>query len=61
VLEALAARGPSTADELASAIYTDTPANLLPMAARNVRANLDLLSTQGRVDRVGADRWRLEL
>jgi glyoxylase-like metal-dependent hydrolase (beta-lactamase superfamily II) len=60
VLDTLDGRGASTAEELASAIYTDTPANLLPMAARNVRASLDLLSTQGRVDRVGAERWRLK-
>ncbi|HEY1296192.1 MAG TPA: MBL fold metallo-hydrolase [Chloroflexota bacterium] len=59
VLDALAARGPSTADELAAAIYTDVPAHLLPMAARNVRANLEMLATTGRAVGEAPDRWRL--
>jgi glyoxylase-like metal-dependent hydrolase (beta-lactamase superfamily II) len=59
VLNVLATRGPSTPDELAAAIYTEVPGHLLPMAARNVRANLDLLLAQQRVARVGDDRWQL--
>jgi glyoxylase-like metal-dependent hydrolase (beta-lactamase superfamily II) len=59
VVDALAARGPSTADELAAAIYIDVPAHLLPMAARNVRANLDSLLAQQRVSRLSDDRWQL--
>jgi glyoxylase-like metal-dependent hydrolase (beta-lactamase superfamily II) len=59
VVDALRARGPSTADELAAAIYTDTPSNLLPMAARNVRANLDLLLGERRVARLPDERWQL--
>jgi glyoxylase-like metal-dependent hydrolase (beta-lactamase superfamily II) len=59
VVDALSARGPSTPDQLAKAIYTETPAHLLPMAARNVRANLDMLLAEKRVDRVDDDRWQL--
>jgi glyoxylase-like metal-dependent hydrolase (beta-lactamase superfamily II) len=59
VVEALASGGPATADELATTIYTSTPPNLLRMAARNVRANLDLLLAGGRVEQGDADRWRL--
>jgi hydroxyacylglutathione hydrolase len=39
ILAALA-EGPATAEALARAIYTDTPAALLPAAARNVYAHL---------------------
>ena len=59
VLDALAARGPSTADELAAAIYTDVPAHLLPMAARNVRANLEMLAASGQVGGRASERWAL--
>jgi glyoxylase-like metal-dependent hydrolase (beta-lactamase superfamily II) len=59
VLDALAARGPSTPDELARAIYTEVPANLLPMAARNVRANLEMLASRGQVVGSGSERWAL--
>jgi len=59
VLDSLAARGPSTIEELAAHIYTETPAHLLPMAARNVRANLQMLLSQGRVSRLPDDRWQL--
>jgi glyoxylase-like metal-dependent hydrolase (beta-lactamase superfamily II) len=59
VIDALTARGPSTADDLAASIYTDIPAHLLPMAARNVRANLDLLLSQDRVRRLAGERWQL--
>ena len=58
VLDALAQQGPSSVDELAAAIYTDIPESMLPMAARNVRANLELLASQGRVHS-GAERWEL--
>jgi glyoxylase-like metal-dependent hydrolase (beta-lactamase superfamily II) len=59
VLDALAARGPSTADELAAAIYTEIPAHLLPMAARNVRANLEMLTSRGQVVAEASERWAL--
>jgi glyoxylase-like metal-dependent hydrolase (beta-lactamase superfamily II) len=59
VLDALAAVGPSSVDDLAAAIYTDIPSSLLPMAARNVRANLDMLLAQGRVRAAGSERWQL--
>jgi len=58
VVDALAQRGPSTVDELAAAIYTEIPNSMLPMAARNVRANLELLAAQGRVY-LEAERWEL--
>lgn len=58
VIDALTQRGASTVDELAAAIYTEIPKSMLPMAARNVRANLELLASQGRVDS-GAERWQL--
>jgi glyoxylase-like metal-dependent hydrolase (beta-lactamase superfamily II) len=60
VLDALAARGPSTADELAAAIYTDTPAHLLPMAARNVRANLEMLVAREQIVAASSERWALK-
>lgn len=60
VMDALTQRGPSTVDELAAAIYTEIPKSMLPMAARNVRANLELLASQGRVDS-GAERWQLTM
>jgi glyoxylase-like metal-dependent hydrolase (beta-lactamase superfamily II) len=59
VVDALASNGPRSSEELARLIYVDTPANLLPMAARNVRANLEMLLSQNRVERLGSDRWRL--
>jgi glyoxylase-like metal-dependent hydrolase (beta-lactamase superfamily II) len=59
VLEALGARGASTVDELAAAIYSDIPSSMLPMAARNVRANLEMLLAQGRIQGVGTERWQL--
>ena len=59
VVDALDRRGASTSDELATCIYTEVPAHLLPMAARNVRANLEHLLDQQRVQRLDADRWQL--
>jgi glyoxylase-like metal-dependent hydrolase (beta-lactamase superfamily II) len=59
VVEALGATGQATPEELAATIYTDTPSHLLPMAARNVCANLDLLLAQRRVERLEAEQWRL--
>ena len=51
VLDALASAAPSAAsvDQLVRTIYTDTPERMFPMAARNVRANLELLAEQGTV------------
>jgi glyoxylase-like metal-dependent hydrolase (beta-lactamase superfamily II) len=59
VLVALASGGPATPDQLAAAIYTEIAPNLLPMAARNVRANLEMLLGQRRVEHLGDERWRL--
>ncbi len=58
VVDALAARGPSTVDDLVSAIYTDVAPGLVPMAARNVRAHLEKLVTEGRVAE-RQSRWQL--
>jgi glyoxylase-like metal-dependent hydrolase (beta-lactamase superfamily II) len=52
VLEALHA-GPSTAAALAARIYTDTPAALLPAAARNVLAHLIDLYVKNQVTPIG--------
>ncbi|RKF16915.1 MBL fold metallo-hydrolase [Roseovarius spongiae] len=41
------ARAPATAAEIAAAIYTDTPASLLPAATRNVLAHLVDLTGKG--------------
>lgn len=48
ILDALAA-GPATAEALARAIYTETPAALLGAATRNVLAHLVDLTGRGRV------------
>jgi glyoxylase-like metal-dependent hydrolase (beta-lactamase superfamily II) len=58
VVDALAAHGPLTIDQLVRVIYTDTPEHLYPMAARNVRANLEVLAAQGQVSESAA-AWRL--
>ena len=60
VVDALASCGPSTVDELVSAIYTDVPPGLAPMAARNVRANLDKLVADDQVVAVPSGRWQLK-
>ncbi|WP_299653120.1 MBL fold metallo-hydrolase [uncultured Tateyamaria sp.] len=57
ILAALDA-GPATAEQIASAVYTDTPSALLPAATRNVLAHLiDLLgkSAVRPLDQLGAD------
>jgi glyoxylase-like metal-dependent hydrolase (beta-lactamase superfamily II) len=59
VLDALSAHGPSTVDELVAAIYTEIAPNLVPMAARNVNANLELLVDQGQVASSPGQRWHL--
>lgn len=59
VLDALAAQGPSTVDELVAAIYTGVAANLVAPAGRNVRANLELLAAEGKVAATSGDRWQL--
>jgi glyoxylase-like metal-dependent hydrolase (beta-lactamase superfamily II) len=59
VVDALAARGMSTADELVAAIYVDVAPNLFAMAARNVRANLEALEDDGRIVAAPGERWRL--
>jgi len=42
---------PASVDTLVARLYPDTPAPLLPMAARNVHAHLEHLEGQGRVRR----------
>ncbi len=59
VVDALESLGPATPEQLAAAIYVDVARNLLGAAARNVRANLDMLLSQSRVERLDADRWQL--
>ncbi len=58
VLAALSEDGPSTVDALVGRIYSDVAPNLVPMAARNVRACLDKLAAEARVSAAG-DRWTL--
>jgi glyoxylase-like metal-dependent hydrolase (beta-lactamase superfamily II) len=59
VVDALSARSACTVDELVSTIYVDVPANLVAMAARNVRANLDMLAADGKVVAAAGERWQL--
>jgi glyoxylase-like metal-dependent hydrolase (beta-lactamase superfamily II) len=49
ILAALITHGPSTAQDLAQAIYTTTPPALLPAATRNVLAHLIDLQARGEV------------
>jgi glyoxylase-like metal-dependent hydrolase (beta-lactamase superfamily II) len=58
ILAALAEHGPTSVDELVSAIYPDVLPALVAMAARNVRAHLDKLATEHRVAGE-SDVWRL--
>jgi glyoxylase-like metal-dependent hydrolase (beta-lactamase superfamily II) len=48
---------PASVDELVARIYTDVPSNLVLMAARNVRACLEKLEAEGRVEHAG-DQWQ---
>jgi len=59
VVDALAARGPSTVAELVAAIYADVAANLVAPAGRNVRANLELLAADGKLAAAAGERWQL--
>jgi glyoxylase-like metal-dependent hydrolase (beta-lactamase superfamily II) len=59
VVDALQSLGASTPSQLAAAIYVDTPPNLISAATRNVRANLDLLLGESRVEGLEGDRWQL--
>ncbi|MCA1645193.1 MAG: MBL fold metallo-hydrolase [Chloroflexi bacterium] len=59
VVDALTSHGPASVDELVAAIYVDVAPNLLPMAARNVLANLEKLVDDGRVVGVDGGRWQL--
>jgi len=61
VVDALAAGGACSVDELVSTIYVDVPSNLVAMAARNVRANLDMLAADGKVVPAAGERWQLTL
>ncbi|MEL7347786.1 MAG: MBL fold metallo-hydrolase, partial [Pseudomonadota bacterium] len=46
--------GPASAEALAARLYTDTPAALLPAAARNVLATLLQLEEEGAATAEGA-------
>ncbi len=59
VIDALSIRGACTVDELVSSIYVDVAPNLVPMAARNVRANLDMLVVDGTVVAAAGEQWQL--
>lgn len=59
VVDALQAQGAATPEQLAAAIYVDVAPNLLGAATRNVRANLDMLLSQSRVEQLEGDRWQL--
>lgn len=50
-------RGLATVDEIVREVYTDTPEELHPLAARSALASLDELEARGRARRDG-DRWR---
>jgi glyoxylase-like metal-dependent hydrolase (beta-lactamase superfamily II) len=59
IVDVLATRGAASVEELVLAIYTDVPANLAAMAARNVRAHLDKLASEGAAFATAGDRWQL--
>lgn len=60
VVEALGRLDGATVDQLVGEIYPGLTTNLVPMAARNVRANLELLAGQGRATpSTGGNGWRL--
>ncbi len=59
VVDALAAGGPASVEELVRAIYVDVAPNLVDMAARNVRANLEKLVDEGKVEAAPGERWQL--
>jgi glyoxylase-like metal-dependent hydrolase (beta-lactamase superfamily II) len=59
VIDTLRSCGPSTVEELVTAIYVDVAPNLVDMAARNVRANLEKLADEGKVMGAAGERWRL--
>ena len=56
ILDALT-QGPATAEALAARIYTDTPAALLPAAARNVFAHLIDLTQKNKAAPEGPLSW----
>jgi glyoxylase-like metal-dependent hydrolase (beta-lactamase superfamily II) len=58
VVDALG-RGASTVEELVAVIYPDVAANLRAPAGRNVRANLELLASDGKVAAASGGRWQL--
>jgi glyoxylase-like metal-dependent hydrolase (beta-lactamase superfamily II) len=58
VISALASLGPASVEQLVAAIYTEVAPGLRPMAARNVRACLEKLLSEGRVSQ-SLERWQL--
>jgi glyoxylase-like metal-dependent hydrolase (beta-lactamase superfamily II) len=59
VVDALAAQGLATIEELVAVIYPDVADNLKAPAGRNVRANLELLASDGQVAAASNGRWQL--
>ncbi len=59
VVDALAGDRAATVEELVGVIYPDVAADLVGPAARNVRANLDYLASEGAVTLASAERWQL--
>ena len=58
IVAVLARDGPRSVQQIVEQVYEGLARELLPMAARNVRAHLDKLATEGRAaERDGA--WRL--
>jgi len=52
--------GQSRLEDLLASVYSDVSAELLPLAAHSLRAGLEKLEEEGRVQRVGQDafKWR---
>jgi glyoxylase-like metal-dependent hydrolase (beta-lactamase superfamily II) len=59
ILSVLAQHGPASVATLVSAIYPDLLPELVPMAARNVRAHLDKLAAEQRVASQSDGVWCL--
>jgi len=59
VVDALTARGPSSVEELVRAVYIDVAPNLVDMAARNVRACIEKLASDGIVVSAPGGRWQM--
>ncbi len=58
VLDAFAATGPATLDDLVPVVYSDTAERLHAVARRSLHAHLLKLAREGRVSQHG-ERWQL--